>query len=295
MRSLIQTLKAKKIVISDGAIGTILQARGLQPGECPELWNITHRSEILTMAKEYIEAGSDMILTNSFGANSLKLKHFGLQDRVAELNRVAAQIAREAAGDDHLVFGSIGPTGVIIMMGDVSEEEIYDGYFVQTKALKEGGVDGICVETMSAIDEAAIAIRAARDATGLEVACTFTFEKTLNNEYRTMMGVTPEEMVKAVKAAGANIIGTNCGNGIELMIEIVKEIRKVDNITPVIVHSNAGKPIVKEGRTIFPETPEFMASKIKELIEAGANIVGGCCGTTPEHIKAIAKVVKSLR
>jgi len=292
MTSFLAALKNKKILISDGAWGTLLHQYGLMPGECPELWNVTHREVVFAIAKGYIEAGSDMILTNSFGGNPSKLKHYGLQDRTAELNEAAAAISREAAGTDHFVFGSIGPTGVMLMMGEVSEQTLYEGFRIQAESLKKGGVDAICVETMSAIDEACLAIRAAREFTDLEVACTFTFEKTVNGEYRTMMGVSPAEMVHAVKEAGASIIGTNCGNGFDQMIEIVREIRKVDQSTPVLVHANAGKPVLRDGKTVFPETPEMMAAKVHDLIKSGANIIGGCCGTTPAHIRALVQEIR---
>jgi 5-methyltetrahydrofolate--homocysteine methyltransferase len=264
----------------------------LQPGECPELWNITHREDVLAIGRSFVDAGADMILTNSFGGNPTRLAHYGLQDRTSELNEVAAVISREAAGADRFVLGSIGPTGVLLMLGEVSEQTLYDGFRIQAESLKRGGVDAICVETMAAIDEACLAIRAARDSTDLEVICTFTFEKTLAGEYRSMMGVSPAEMVHAVKEAGAVIIGTNCGNGIEPMVGIVKEIRKVDPLTPVLVHANAGIPIFKDGKTVFPDTPELMASRVRELVASGANIVGGCCGTTPAHIRAMARVLR---
>jgi 5-methyltetrahydrofolate--homocysteine methyltransferase len=292
MRSLLTALKNNNVLISDGAWGTFLHQRGLQPGECPELWNITHRSDVFAIAKSYIDAGADMILTNSFGGSPSKLEHYGLQDRAAELNKAAAVISREAAGVDHFVLGSIGPTGVILMMGQVSEKALFDGFCLQADALKKGGVDVICVETMSALDEACLAIRAARESTGLEVICTFTFEKTIIGEYRTMMGVSPAEMVQAVKDAGASIIGTNCGNGFDQMIEIVREIRSIDPITPILVHANAGKPIFQDGKTVFPETPERMAAKVQDLIKSGANIVGGCCGTTPAHIKGLVNAIR---
>jgi 5-methyltetrahydrofolate--homocysteine methyltransferase len=292
MRSLLAALKNNNVLISDGAWGTFLHERGLQPGECPELWNITHRSDVFAIAKSYIDAGADMILTNSFGGSPSKLEHYGLQDRAAELNKAAAVISREAAGVDHFVLGSIGPTGVILMMGQVSEKVLFDGFCLQADALKEGGVDVICVETMSALDEACLAIRAARESTGLEVICTFTFEKTIIGEYRTMMGVSPAEMVQAVKDAGASIIGTNCGNGFDQMIEIVREIRSIDPITPILVHANAGKPVFQDGKTVFPETPERMAAKVQDLIKSGANIVGGCCGTTPAHIKGLVNAIR---
>jgi 5-methyltetrahydrofolate--homocysteine methyltransferase len=295
MRSLLTALKNNNVLISDGAWGTFLHQKGLQPGECPELWNITHRSDVFAIAKSYIDAGADMILTNSFGGSPSKLEHYGLQDRAAELNKAAAVISREAAGEDHFVLGSIGPTGVMLMMGQVSEEKLFDGFCLQADALKKGGADVICVETMSALDEACLAIRAARESTGLEVICTFTFEKTIIGEYRTMMGVSPAEMVQAVKEAGAAIIGTNCGNGFDQMIEIVQEIRKVDSTTPVLVHANAGKPTFQDGKTIFPETPEMMAEKVHVLIQSGANIIGGCCGTTPQHIHALTVRVRNMR
>jgi 5-methyltetrahydrofolate--homocysteine methyltransferase len=264
----------------------------LQPGECPELWNITHRDDVFLIAKSYIDAGADIILTNSFGGSPSKLEHYGLQNRCAELNEAAAVISRKAAGTDHLVLGSIGPTGVLLMMGEVSEEALYDGFCIQADALKRGGVDAICIETMSALDEACLAIQAARKSTGLEVVCTFTFEKTVFGEYRTMMGVSPTEMVQAVKEAGASVIGSNCGNGFDQMIDIVREMRSVDAVIPILVHANAGKPIFQDGKTVFPETPEKMAAKVHDMIKSGANIIGGCCGTTPAHIQRLVEVVR---
>jgi 5-methyltetrahydrofolate--homocysteine methyltransferase len=292
MRSILSLLKRKKTLVSDGAWGTLLQQRGLQPGECPELWNITHRADILGVAKGYIDAEADMIETNSFGASPSKLGHYGLADRAAELNEAAAAISREAAGSDHCVLGSMGPTGVILMMGDVTDKTLLDGFRIQAKALEMGGVDALCIETMSALDEACLAIRAARESTTREIICTFTFEKTAAGDYRTLMGVSPAKMAVAVKEAGADIIGANCGNGFERMIDIVREIRTVDRSTPVLVHANAGKPYVKEGKTVFPETPEMMASRVGDLIKAGANIIGGCCGTTPAHIRALANAIR---
>jgi 5-methyltetrahydrofolate--homocysteine methyltransferase len=292
MKSLLSAISSGKILVSDGAWGTFLHQRGLQPGECPELWNITHRDDVFAIAKSYIDAGADMVLTNSFGGSPIKLNHYDLKDRAFELNEAAAAISREAAGDNHFVLGSIGPTGVMLMMDDVTEQELYDGFYIQAEALKKGGVDAICIETMSAIDEASIAVRAAKDAAGVEVICTFTFEKKVGQHFRTMMGITPSEMVEAIKNAGADVIGANCGNGFEQMIDIVKDIRTIDKSTPVLVHANAGLPVYKNGETIFPETPDMMASRVNELVSCGANIIGGCCGTTPAHIQALVKELK---
>jgi 5-methyltetrahydrofolate--homocysteine methyltransferase len=295
MRSILEKLKQNKILISDGAWGTFLYERGLQPGECPELWNITHRDDVFAIAKSYIDAGADIILTNSFGGSPAKLESFGLQDRAAELNEAAAKISREAAGEDHLVLGSIGPTGVMLLLGEVPEQILYDGFYLQAEALMKGSADAICIETMSDINEACLAIKAAKHSTGLEIVCTFTFDRTIDGKYKTMMGVTPADMVRAVKEAGASVIGTNCGNGFSQMIDIVREIRKVDKTTPVLVHANAGLPTFIDGKTIYPETPEMMAGKVNELIKSGADIIGGCCGTTPDHIKAFARKVRIMK
>ncbi len=292
MKSLLEALRRGRPLVSDGAWGTFLYQRGLQPGECPELWNVTRRADVAAIAQSYIAAGADLILTNSFGGSPHKLAAYGLADRAAELNEAAAAISRAAAGDDHFVLGSMGPTGVMLMLGEVEPEALAEGFAIQAAALKKGGVDGLCLETFSALDEACLAIRAAKAVTGLEVACTFTFEKTPAGEFRTMMGVTPEEMTEAVKEAGADIIGTNCGNGFEQMIEIVRAIRRVDAQTPVLVHANAGKPLFVDGKTVFPESPADMAARVEELIAAGANIVGGCCGTGPAHIRALAEKIR---
>ena len=292
MIPLLDRLKNGEILISDGAWGTFLHKRGLQPGQCPELWNVTRRADVLAIAQSYVNAGADIILTNSFGGSPFKLAHYHLEDRVGELNEAAAAISREAAGDDHYVLGSIGPTGVMLMMGEVSPETLFDGLRLQAEALADGGADAICVETMSALDEATIAVRAARDATDIDVVCTFTFEKTPQGEFRTMMGVSPTEMAAAVKEAGASIIGTNCGNGFEHMIDIVREIRSIDKETPILVHANAGKPEFIAGETVFPETPDMMASHVEMLRDCGANIIGGCCGTTPDHIRALVAKIK---
>ena len=183
MKSLLSVLEKGKILVSDGSWGTLLHKRGLSSDECPELWNLTHRDDVLSIAKGYIDAGTDMILTNSFGASPAKLAHYGLQDRTAEINEAAAAISREAAGSDHFVLGSMGPTGIILMMGEVSERTLFDGFCIQAMALKKGGADALCIETMSALDEACLAIRAAKESAGLEIICTFTFEKTVQRRF----------------------------------------------------------------------------------------------------------------
>jgi 5-methyltetrahydrofolate--homocysteine methyltransferase len=290
--NILDEILQNKILLSDGAWGTLLQAKGMMPGECPELWNITHRKDVKDIAESYLFAGSDIIETNSFGGSRFKLSLFGLEERASELNRTAAAISREAAGKEKYIAGSIGPTGKMLLMGDVTEEELYDAFREQAVALEEGGADIIIVETMSALDEASLAVRAARDNTKCTVIITMTFSKEPNGEFHTMMGVSPEEMVLSMKDAGAHIVGSNCGNGIEDMIGIVKAIRATDHNIPIIIQANAGIPELINGETVFRESPEMMASFIPELIKAGANIIGGCCGTTPEHISSIKRVLE---
>ncbi|HDR50212.1 MAG TPA: methionine synthase [Mariniphaga anaerophila] len=290
MGKITDKIKQGKILVSDGAWGTFLQQKGLKIGECPEEWNLTHPDEVLDIARSYIEAGADMIETNSFGGTRFKLEKFGLAEKVFELNKAAAEISRKAAGEK-FVLGSVGPTGKILMMGDVTEEELYDAFKKQARGLETGGADVIMIETMSDLDEARIAIQAAKENTGCEVFCTMTFEKTVAGEFRSMMGVSPTEMVQTLIDAGAELIGANCGNGIAGMVGIVEEIRKANPDIPILVHANAGMPVYQDGETVFPEKPVEMAALVPKIIAAGANVIGGCCGTTPEHICKVREVV----
>jgi len=288
------TVNSGKILVSDGAWGTFLYQKGLQAGECPELWNLTHPEVVKQIAQSYINAGADIIETNSFGGTSFKLEHYGLAHKVSEINEAAARISRKAAGNERWVIGSVGPTGKMLCIGDVTEEELYEAFKTQVIALENGGADAVCIETMSDIEEAIQAIRAAKNHTQLEVICTFTFDSIGENEYRTMMGISPAEAAIACAKEGADIIGTNCGNGLKNMINIVKQMSQAVPYIPILVHANAGLPEIRNGETVYPETPEQMKELIPRIVEAGANIIGGCCGTTPAHIAAIKEAVEKL-
>lgn len=294
MSKIIQEIKKGRVLVSDGAWGTFLQQKGLQPGECPEEWNISRPDDVFRIAQSYVDAGADTIETNSFGGNYFKLKNYGLEDRVFEINKAAAEISRKAAGTDRFVLGSVGPTGKLLMMEEVTEDELYNAFKEQSIALEAGGADAIVIETMTDLEEACIAVKAASENTSCEIICTMTFDKIIGGEYRTMMGISPTEMTETLVEAGAEVIGANCGNGIADMIGIVKEIRLVNATVPILIHANAGMPHYHDGVTTFPESPDDMASRVKEIVEAGANIIGGCCGTTPDHICEVRHVVKCL-
>ena len=284
MQLLSEVIRKNRVMLSDGAWGTSLQSKGLGAGMCPEMWNIDHPDRVRSIAEEFIQAGAQLVKTNSFGGNRYKLEGFGLQDRVSELNEKAAQCSRQAAGSGVYVLGSIGPTGRMLITGEVTEDDLYNAFSEQAAALERGGADVILVETLSDLDEARIAVSAAQDSTDCEIALTMTFEQTVDNEYKTMMGISPAQMVTEMSTRGVHFLGSNCGNGIQQMIPIVREIRKLETRLPVIIHANAGMPELKHGKTVFPEGPDEMAAFVPELVKAGASIVGGCCGTTPDHI-----------
>ena len=291
MGILLDTLAEKKVLISDGAWGTMLQAAGLTTADCPEEWNISHPDEVQAVAKAYAQAGSDVILSDTFGGSGCKLKKMGFGDRTVEFNTAGAKNSL-AAGV--IVAGSVGPTGEFIEpLGDMTADEIQAVFAEQIGAMIEAGVQAICVETMSAVEEAAAAVRAAKAIDpNIDVIVTFTFDATPNG-YRTMMGVNPEMAVAAMVEAGADVIGSNCGNGIEAMIEITRAFRAVTDL-PILIHANAGVPELVDGETVFRQSPEDFSAKVPELVAAGANIIGGCCGSTPAHISAMKAAVEAM-
>lgn len=294
MNKLLSALKKNKYMVADGAWGTMLFASGMEVGGCTELWNAEYPEKVLSIANAYISAGSKLIKTNTFGGNPIKLRDYELEDEAFNLNKLGAEISKKAAGDNVYVLGSLGPTGKFLFTGDISENDLYEAYKLQASALISGGVDALLFETFYALDEAEIAIKSAKDNFNIPIFSTFTFDKNEDGNFRTMMGVDIETYVNSIIKLGVDIIGTNCGNGFNDMISVVKSIRSYNHEIPILVNSNAGMPEIVEGKLIFPETPEFIEKIVPKLIEAGANIIGGCCGTTPEHIKVINNIILKL-
>ena len=286
MQALIQQLIASGPVVTDGAWGTELQARGLPLGALPEAWNSSHPDRVLEIAKAYVEAGSQIILANTFGANRLRLAEGGLADRVAEINREGVNISRAAADGRARVFASIGPTGKLLMDGSATPEEMKSAFEEQARALAEAGADALVIETMSDLAEAEIALGAARS-TGLPVVACMVFDSGKDKD-RTMMGATPEQTAKALTAAGADVIGANCGQGIAGFYPICRRLRAATD-RPIWLKANAGLPTLVDGRATYDAKPEEFAEYAVELIKLGANFIGGCCGTRPDFIKAICQ------
>ncbi len=284
-------LRDSGVLIADGAWGTELAKRGLRPGDVPELLNADSPDVVEAVARSYVEAGADIVLSNTFGGNRFKLDKSGLGGRAAELNRAGTEISVRAADGGALVFASIGPTGEFMApLGTKTEEEFVACFTEQIGACIEGGADGICIETMMELKEVLAALSAARSLGSFPVVASLTFDRGARG-FATVMGITPEDAAAQFDAAGADIIGSNCGSGIENYIEIVSLLRTATK-RPLWVKPNAGVPRLVDGKTVFLESPEKMAGDVRHLIEGGANFIGGCCGTTPEHIRQIAAAAR---
>lgn len=277
---------AWKVTIADGAWGTEMDKLGCPPGFCREEWNISKPDLVEQVACAYVAAGAQIILTNTFGGNRFILKRHGRADEVVAYNRAGAEISKRAAGSNARVFGSIGPSGAMIMMGEATEEELFDAFKTQAIALAEGGVDALVVETMSDLAEATAAVRAAKT-TGLMVVACMTYDSG-KERTQTMMGVSPEQAAEGLSEAGADILGCNCGIGIDNYIKVAAKYRAVTD-KPIWVKANAGMPEIKDGKAVYTMQPDVFAEKVKDLVAAGANIVGGCCGTSPEFIATMSK------
>ncbi len=280
------------VVVTDGAWGTQLAQRGLPAGSAPELWNIEAPEAVEAVAAGYVAAGSDVILTNTFGANAFALARHGAADRAAELAEAGVAISRRAAGEKAKVFASLGPTGKIVMMGEVPEEDVYVAFAEVAVAFARGGADAVVIETMTEVAEAALAARAVLETTDLPVVASLTFGSGPARA-TTVMGDTPGEAVAALAPLGVSAFGANCGVGPDSCVEVVRQYRWATE-APIWVKANAGLPEVVDGETRFPLGPEPFAAFVAALAEAGANFIGGCCGTTPEHIVAVRRAVDAL-
>lgn len=282
---LISELITKGPVLTDGAWGTQLQARGLGLGEFPDAWNLSNADKVKEVATAYVEAGSRVILSNTFGATRLRLAEAGLENQTVDINVAGARISKAAAGDRALVFASIGPCGKMLAAEEVTEDELLAAFVEQAAALATGGADGLVIETMSDLQEACLAVKAAK-MTGLPVVASMVFDSGAAKD-RTMMGITPEQAAEGLLAAGADVIGANCGQGIAGFIPLCERLRQAAAGHPVWIKANAGLPEIREGKAVYATGADQFASYLPALLQAGASFVGGCCGTSPEFIRVL--------
>jgi len=287
------------LLLLDGAMGTQLSARAIEPGKCHDYTNIESPETVLDVHHAYLEAGSDAVITNTFGANKYALARHGLPDEVARINTAGTQIARRAAGEQKYVLGDIGPCGDFLEpLGMVKPDELRQAFAAQAKALIEGGVDGIIIETMTALDEIVIAIEAAKSVCGdLPVFASMAFDRA-GETFKTMMGVGVEDFITTVLPLGIDAIGFNCGTAsldeyVELSGKLVSLVKASGADVAVFAEPNAGKPELIDGDAVYSVTAEDFAEAVKKIHAAGINIIGGCCGTTPNHIAAAARRLRN--
>lgn len=288
--SILDALERGELIIGDGGLGTMLQARGLPPGTMPEVWNEERPDILLSIHRAYLDAGAQIITTNSFGGNRLRMADAGLAARGGQLSRLSVSLAREAVGDSAWVAGSVGPTGQLVEpLGTLSIQDAEEVYAEQAIALSEGGADLILIETQHDIDEACAALRAAKAHTCLPVFCTFAFDA----KGRTMMGLRPDEAARRTEEAGADVVGANCGAGPQAILAALEKMKGATHL-PLMAQSNAGMPRLAEGaKSVWDITPDQMADYARTFVALGARIVGGCCGSGPAHIAAIAAALRT--
>ena len=277
------------VTIADGAWGTELDRLGCPPGYCREEWNVTEPAKVRQVAAAYVAAGAQILMTNTFGANRFVLGRHDLADKVRDFNRAGAEISKAAAGDKAKVFASMGSSGKMVMMGEATEEALFEAFCEQADALAEGGADGLVIETMTELAEMVPAIKAAKR-TGLMTVACMTYDSG-RDKTATMMGVLPAQAVEAAIGAGADMVGCNCGVGIEPYLQVTALLREATD-KPVWVKANAGLPEIEGGNIVYKVTPEAYAEQAKGLVAAGANVVGGCCGTTPAFVQALCAALR---
>jgi len=286
------------LLFLDGAMGTQLMAKGIEPGKCNEYLNVESPKIILDIHRSYFQAGSDAVLTNTFGANEITLARHNLADKVEQINRAAVKIARQAAGRDKFVMGDIGPCGDFLKpLGTLEPERLKDAFAKQAKALCDGGVDGFIIETMTAVDEAKIAVEAVKSVCPLPVFVSFAFDAA-GSDFRTMMGASVETIVSEFSALGVTAIGFNCGTlKMEQYLLLAEKFAKLlaDKNILLLAEPNAGKPELIDDRAVYKVSDEDFAEWLARIHKAGAAIIGGCCGTGPEHIKAMVQKIKDKK
>ncbi len=287
------------LFLLDGAMGTELIARGIEVGKCNDYLNIEQPDIISDIHRSYFEAGSDAVITNTFGANKYALRRHGFAEEVIKINKASAQIARRAAGQEKYVLGDIGPSGDFLEpLGALKAEDLKEAYIQQANALLDGGVDGFIIETMTAIDEAAVAIEAVKSiGSDLPVLASMSFDKA-GDDFKTMMGVDVKAAVEKIVSSGVDAVGFNCGTislegYIELAQKFVSAVRSLSADVIIYAEPNAGKPDLVDNQAVYKVSPEDFAAAIEKIYTAGVNVVGGCCGTSPAHIKATADKLKS--
>jgi 5-methyltetrahydrofolate--homocysteine methyltransferase len=290
MKPLLQDAIRKRPLLGDGAMGTQLMLAGLEQGNCGEAWNLTRPERVLAIQRRYVEAGSDCIITNTFGGSRIMLHRHGESGHAAAINRAGVEIARQAFGNrGGYVLGDIGPFGGLLEpFGEFTQEQVGSAFEEQAAALVAGGADAIIIETQTSLEELLLAIRAAQQAGAKCIIGSMAYDVTLDGStFRTMMGVEPERAAEFMEESGAHIVALNCGTGMEMprALAAVERYRRVTNL-PVMVQPNAGQPRLDNMKVVYDETPEQMVRGLIPLLEAGANIVGACCGSKPEHIRA---------
>jgi 5-methyltetrahydrofolate--homocysteine methyltransferase len=290
MKKLFQEAMLERPLLGDGAMGTQLMFAGLQQGNCGEAWNLTHPERVLAIQRRYVEAGSECLITNTFGGSPIMLNRHGEAGKVAEINKAGVAIARQAFGDrEGYVLGDIGPFGGLMQpFGEFSQDQVRAAFDEQAAALVEAGADAIIIETQTSLEELQLGIEAAKKAGAPCIIGSMAYDVTLDGStFRTMMGIDPERAAQFMEENGANVVALNCGTGMEMERARAAVVRyKSVTSLPVMVQPNAGKPRLENMKVIYDETPEQMVKGLVPLLEAGANVIGACCGSTPDHIRA---------